>query len=291
MLTVEIKWCPNLIIFDDYILLEASLPLPGASQTFLCRELTGALLEPNICASHSPVSLLHETLNPDNQPKHIQAFILKIPTAKTRGVLTVHKGWNWRLWTCSTNAAGKNNTHLRSGEIQGHSWCDEALWFSSALNNRGNMTSTVPPLAWVVLCARPEWWICYFIISESSVWTFLLVWQIGHWHLADWSGQINFLKMIKCCIKGSDPVSALKRSGDNLDVAPRRWEQLLPASLRRMGLMLKIIFLLSCLIITVLSGELCIYNRNRSHAAWQQILCGCFVVSYRQYIKISTSSS
>lgn len=157
MLTVEIKWCPNLIIFDDYILLEASLPLPGASQTFLCRELTGALLEPNICASHSPVSLLHETLNPDNQPKHIQAFILKIPTAKTRGVLTVHKGWNWRLWTCSTNAAGKNNTHLRSGEIQGHSWCDEALWFSSVLNNRGNMTSAVPPLAWVVLCARPEW--------------------------------------------------------------------------------------------------------------------------------------
>lgn len=86
MLTVEIKWCPNLIIFDDYILLEASLPLPRASQTFLCRELTGALLEPNICASHSPVSLLHETLNPDNQPKHIQAFILKIPTAKTRGL-------------------------------------------------------------------------------------------------------------------------------------------------------------------------------------------------------------
>lgn len=114
MLTVEIKWCPNLIIFDDYILLEASLPLAGASQTFLCRELTGALLEPNIWASHSAVSLLHETLNPDNQPKHIQAFILKIPTAKTRGVLTVHRGWNWRLWTCSTNAGGKNNTHPRS---------------------------------------------------------------------------------------------------------------------------------------------------------------------------------
>lgn len=140
MLTVEIKWCPNLIIFDDYILLEASPPLPGASQTFLCRELTGALLEPNICASHSSVSLLHETLNPDNQPKHIQAFILKIRTAKTRRVLTVHKGWNWILWTCSTNAAGKNNTHLRSGEIQGHSWYNEALWFSSALNNRGNRT-------------------------------------------------------------------------------------------------------------------------------------------------------
>lgn len=85
MLTVEIKRCPNLIIFDDYILLDASLPLPGASQTFLCRELTGALLEANICASHRPVSLLHETLNPHNQPKHIQAFILKIPTARHTG--------------------------------------------------------------------------------------------------------------------------------------------------------------------------------------------------------------
>lgn len=152
VLTVEIKRCPNLIICDDCILWEKSLPLPGASQAFLCRELTGVLLEPNICASHSSVSLLHETLNPDNQPKHIQAFILKIPAAKTQGVLTVHKVWNWRLGMCLTNAARKNNTHLRSGEIQGHSWCDEALWFFSELNNSKiwNMTSTVPPLAWAV---------------------------------------------------------------------------------------------------------------------------------------------
>lgn len=62
---------------------------PCASQAFLCWELTGALLEPNICASHSSVSLLHETLNPENQLKHTQAFILKIPTAKTQGVLTL----------------------------------------------------------------------------------------------------------------------------------------------------------------------------------------------------------
>lgn len=142
VLTVEIKRCPNLIICDDCILWEKSLPLPSASQAFLCRELTGALLEPNICASHSSVSLLHETLNPDNQPKHIQAFILKIPAAKTQGVLT---------GCVLTNAARKNNTHLRSGEIQGHSWCDEALWFFSEQNNStGNMTSTVPPLAWAV---------------------------------------------------------------------------------------------------------------------------------------------
>lgn len=62
---------------------------PCASQAFLCRELTGAFLEPNICASHSSVSLLLETLNPENQFKHTPAFILKIPSAKTQGVLTV----------------------------------------------------------------------------------------------------------------------------------------------------------------------------------------------------------
>lgn len=62
---------------------------PSASQAFLCRELTGAPLEPNICASHSSVSLLTETLNPENQLKHTKAFILKIPIAKTQGVLTV----------------------------------------------------------------------------------------------------------------------------------------------------------------------------------------------------------
>ncbi len=62
---------------------------PSASQAFLCRELTGALLEPNICASHISISLLPETLNPENQLKHTQAFILKIPTAKTQGVSTV----------------------------------------------------------------------------------------------------------------------------------------------------------------------------------------------------------
>lgn len=65
----------------DYILLEKSSPLPCASQAFLCRELT--------CASHSSVSLLLETLNPANQLKHTQTFILKIPTAETQGVLTL----------------------------------------------------------------------------------------------------------------------------------------------------------------------------------------------------------
>lgn len=69
----------------DYIVLERSTLFPCASQAFLCRELTGALLEPNICASHSSVSFPPETLNPENQLKHTQAFILKIPTAKLKG--------------------------------------------------------------------------------------------------------------------------------------------------------------------------------------------------------------
>ena len=60
----------------DYVLLERIQSVfPGASQEFLCRELTGVPLKPNICASHSSVSLLPETLNPENQLKHTQAFI------------------------------------------------------------------------------------------------------------------------------------------------------------------------------------------------------------------------
>lgn len=111
-----------------YFIRKENSMLRCASQAFLCRELTGALLEPNICASHSSVSLLHETLNPENQLKYTQTFILKIPTAKTQGVLTVPKVWNWTLWMCLTNAARKNNTNLR--EIQIHSWCNRARWFS-----------------------------------------------------------------------------------------------------------------------------------------------------------------
>lgn len=83
----------------------------------------------------------------------------------------------------------------------------------------------------------------------------------------------------------SDAASALKHPGDNLDVAPRRRVQLLPASLRRMGLMLKVIFY--CQIMTILCGKLRIYNRNHSHATWEQM--PCFVIYYRQYIKISGS--
>lgn len=75
------------------------------------------------------VSLLLETLNPANQLKHTQTFILKIPTAKTQGVLTVPNVWKWTFWMCLTNAARKNNTHLRPTEIQIHSWCNKALWF------------------------------------------------------------------------------------------------------------------------------------------------------------------
>lgn len=106
-----------------YFIRKEQSMFPLASQAFLCRELTGVLLKPNICASHSSVSLLLETLNPENQLKHTQAFILKIPTAKTRGVLTVPRVWNWTLWKCLTNAARKNNTHRRSSEIQIHSKC------------------------------------------------------------------------------------------------------------------------------------------------------------------------
>lgn len=179
MLTVEIKWCPNLIIFDDYILLEASLPLPSASQTFLCRELTGALLEPNISASHSPVSLLHETLNPDNQPKHIQAFILKIPTAKTCGSWVSTKGETEDFGHAQQMLPGRT-THI-SGLERSRDIPDEAmkLWFSSLLNKRGNMTCAVPPLAWAELCAWLKWCTCYCVILKWSVWTVLLVWQIG----------------------------------------------------------------------------------------------------------------
>lgn len=157
VLTMEIKWCP-ILQTCDYILLEQSTPLPCASQAFLCRELTGALLEPNICASHSSVSLLHETLNPENQLKHTLAFILKIPTAKkTQGVLTVPKVWNWTLWMCLTNAARKNNTHPRSKEVQIHSWCNEALWFSQCHTTVAVLEKSDPHHFNTGLCACPKW--------------------------------------------------------------------------------------------------------------------------------------
>lgn len=149
MLTVEIKWCPSLIIFDDYILLEASRPLPRCQSDIPLQGVDWRSPgTKHLCFSQARFITPRNTKPPDNQPKHFQAFILKIPTAKTRrGLDWAQKGWNWRLLDMLNNAAGKNNTHLWSGEIQGHSWCDEALWFSSVLHQRGNKTCAVPPLA------------------------------------------------------------------------------------------------------------------------------------------------
>lgn len=94
-----------------------------------------------------------------------------------------------------------------------------------------------PELSWAAL---PKWYICYFVMLKWSVWTVLLFWQIGCWLLADWSGQISFLKMIKWCITASDPVVAVKDSDVRLDVANRRREQRFPASQRRRSLMSKV---------------------------------------------------
>lgn len=71
----------------DYILFEKSTvcsPVPvrhssAGSRLVLLWKQTSVILTALI---HYP-----ETLNPENQLKHTQAFILKIPAAKTQGVL------------------------------------------------------------------------------------------------------------------------------------------------------------------------------------------------------------
>lgn len=53
-----------------------------ASRAFLSRELTGALLEPNIHVSHRSVSFPYETLNPENQLKHTGDIYFENPRSK-----------------------------------------------------------------------------------------------------------------------------------------------------------------------------------------------------------------
>lgn len=90
------------------------------SKAFLCRQLTGALLEPNICDSHSCFIAGWNTW----PRKYTQTFIWKIRSASTHGGLVeglaVLWVWTRALWMCLTNAVSKNNTqgHLRTFRTQ-----------------------------------------------------------------------------------------------------------------------------------------------------------------------------
>lgn len=115
---VEMKRCPVLqhvvIIFYERrvtprSLLPVSIPPQGVAWCWIGTK--------HLCFSHF-ISLLTETLNPENQLKHTKGFILRIPTVKTQGVSTVPRVRNWTLWTCWTNSAGKNNTHPALGRFK-----------------------------------------------------------------------------------------------------------------------------------------------------------------------------